>query len=120
MANLPIVKVPIVDYGPDQPAMARYRREGEERAMGLGNRGPLRFERDGNLDPAIIDAYSRCGFYVLQGLLREEELADIERDVAEILARAPVTKDAKVDRQGRPALGVDCKALNISWVRPLF
>jgi len=119
MANLPIVKVPIVDYGPDQPAMARYRREGEERAMGLGNRGPLRFDRDGNLDSAIIDAYSRCGFYVLEGLLREEELADIERDVAEILARAPVTKDAKVDSQGRPALGVDCKALNISWVRPL-
>ena len=87
--------------------------------MGLGNRGPLRFDRAGNLDSAIIDAYSRCGFYVFEGLLREEELADIECDVAEILARAPVTKDAKVDSQGRPALGVDCKALNISWVRPL-
>jgi hypothetical protein len=64
MANLPLVKVPIVDYGPDQPAMARYRREGEERAMALGNRGPLRFDRDGKLDPAIVDEYSRCGFYI--------------------------------------------------------
>jgi len=35
MANLPLVKVRIVDYGADQPAMARYRKEGEERAMRL-------------------------------------------------------------------------------------
>jgi len=119
MANLPLVKVPIVDYGPDQPAMVRYRREGEERAMNLGNRGPLRFDRYGELEPSIIDAYSRCGFYVFEGLLGAEELQDIEHDVADILARAPIAKDAKVDSQGRPALGVDCKALNISWVKPL-
>ncbi|MDO8433738.1 MAG: phytanoyl-CoA dioxygenase family protein [Candidatus Binatus sp.] len=119
MANLPLIKVPIVDYGRDQAAMERYRREGEERALRLGNRGPLRFDRDGKLDPAILDAYSRCGFYIFERLLREEELEDIERDVAEILARAPVNKQAKVDSQGRPALGADCKAQNISWVRPL-
>ena len=119
MANLPLVKVPIVDYGPDQAAMERYRKEGEERALQLGNRGPIRFDREGNLDPAIIAAYSRCGFYIFEGLLREEELADIERDVAELLARAPVSKDSRVDREGRPALGVECKALNYSWVRPL-
>jgi Phytanoyl-CoA dioxygenase (PhyH) len=119
MANLPLVKVPIVDYGPDQSAMARYRGEGEERALRLGNRGPIQFDRDGNLDPAILNAYSRCGFYIFEGLLGEEELKDIERDVAEMLARAPVTKGATVDSQGRPALGVDCQASNISWVRPL-
>jgi hypothetical protein len=119
MANLPLVKVPIVDYGPDQQAMERYRKEGEERARKLGNRGPIRFDWQGSLDPAIVDAYSRCGFYIFEGLLVQEELKDIERDVAEILANAPVTKDAKVDSQGRPALGVDCQALNISWVRPL-
>jgi hypothetical protein len=119
MANLPLVKVPIVDYGPDQQAMERYRKEGEERARKLGNRGPIRFDREGNVDPTIVDAYSRCGFYIFEGLLVREELQDIERDVAEILANAPVTKDAKVDSQGRPALGADCKALNISWVRPL-
>jgi len=87
--------------------------------MGLGNRGPLRFRRDGKLDPAIVDAYWRCGLYIFEGLLDQQELKDIESDIAEILARAPVTKDAKVDSQGRPALGVDCKAPNISWVRPL-
>jgi hypothetical protein len=119
MANLPLPKVPIVDYGSEQAAMERYREEGEARAMRLGNRGPVRFDRAGKLDPAILEAYSRCGFYVFEGLLREDELKDIERDVAEIAARAPVTKDAKVDRQGRPALSADCKAPNLSWVKPL-
>jgi Phytanoyl-CoA dioxygenase (PhyH) len=119
MANLPLIKVPIVDYGPDQPAMERYRREGEERALRLGNRGPLRFDRDGNLDQAILDAYSRCGFYVFEGLLAEEELKDIERDVADMLARAPITKGAPLDSRGRPALSADCKASNLSWVKPL-
>jgi len=119
MANLPLIKVPIVDYGPDEPAMARYRKEGEERALKLNNRGPLRFDASGKLDSAILDAYTRNGFYIFEGLVREEELQDIERDVAEILDRAPVTKDAKVDSRGRPALGADCKAPNINWVKPL-
>jgi len=119
MANLPLLKVPIVDYGPEQAAMELYRAQGEERAMQLGNRGPIRFDRKGNLDRAIVDAYVRCGFYIFEGLLREEELKDIEHDVADILARTPVTKGAKLDSQGRPALGVDCEALNISWVKPL-
>ena len=44
MANLPLVKVPIVDYGADEPAMVRYRKEGEVRALSLGNRGPIRFD----------------------------------------------------------------------------
>src|SRR5438876_5748206 len=100
MANLPLIKVPIVDYGPEQAAMVRYRREGEERAMLLGNRGPLRFDSEGKLDLTIREAYSRCGFYIFENLLGGDELNDIERDVADMLARAPVTKGATVDRQG--------------------
>jgi hypothetical protein len=119
MANLPLIKVPIVDYGPDEEAMVRYRAEGEERAMRLGNRGSISFDREGRLDSAILDAYSRCGFYVFEGVLGTDELKDIESDVAEMLARAPVTKGAKLDSQGRPALSADCLASNISWVKPL-
>ncbi len=95
MANLPLVKVPIVDYGPDQSAMERYRSEGEERALRLGNRGPIKFDHDGNLAPGIIKAYSRCGFYIFERLLGDEELKDLERDVADMLARAPVTRMPK-------------------------
>jgi hypothetical protein len=119
MANLPLIKVPIVDYGPEQAAMERYRREGTERAMRLGNCGPLRLDSEGRLDPAIRETYSRCGFYVFQHLLADDELSDLEHDVAEILDRAPITKGATVDRHGRPALSADCKAPNISWVKPL-
>jgi ectoine hydroxylase-related dioxygenase (phytanoyl-CoA dioxygenase family) len=119
MANLPQIEVPSVDYGREENAMVRYREEGERRAMTLGNRGPIRFDAAGRLDPEIVEAYSRCGFYVFESVLEADELADIERDVADMLARAPVTRGAKVDGQGRPALGVDCTAPNISWVKPL-
>ena len=119
MAKLPLLEVPIVDYGPDEAAMVAYRRAGEERAGALGNRGPIRFDADGNLDPEILDAYWRTGFYIFTKVLAADELADIERDVADIIERAPVTKDATVDKFGRPALGTGCTARNISWVRPL-
>ena len=119
MVHLPLKQVPIVDYGPDQLEMESYRKAGTERALALGNRGPLSFDDAGKLDSTIVEAYSRCGFYVFEGVLEEEELADIERDVAHILERAPVTRSAKLDSQGRPALGIDCEARNFHWVRPL-
>ena len=119
MVNLPLAEAPVVDYGEDEAAMVRYRAEGTERALMLDNRGPIRFDADGNLDPAILDAYSRHGFYVLTGVLQPDELADLERDVADLLDRAPVTKGATVDRHGRPALGRDCTGRNVSWVKPL-
>ncbi|MCY3597536.1 MAG: hypothetical protein OXG71_08915 [Rhodospirillales bacterium] len=36
---------------------ATYLRAGEERARGLGNRGPVRFGADGSLHPGILKAY---------------------------------------------------------------
>jgi ectoine hydroxylase-related dioxygenase (phytanoyl-CoA dioxygenase family) len=119
MARLPEFQVSGTDYGSEEAAMSRYREEGTRRALELGNRGPIRFDSTGELDASIREAYSRCGFYVFEGVLEADELADIERDVADMLARAPVTRGAKVDRQGRPALGVDCTAPNLSWVKPL-
>lgn len=119
MAELKLKDVPIVDYGADEPAMARYREAGTRRALGLDNRGAIRYTASGELHPDILDAYWREGFYVFQGVLGPDELADMERDVAEILERAPVTRGAEVDAAGRPALGVDCEARNLSWVRPL-
>ena len=119
MVKLPLLDAPVSDYGADEEAMVRYRADGERRALGLDNRGPIRFDETGRLDPAILDAYGRHGFYVFEGVLGAEELADIERDVAELLDRAPVTKGAELDRHGRPALGADCTARNVSWVRPL-
>ena len=119
MAKLQQIEVPSVDYGPEESAMVRYREEGERRAAALGNRGPIRFDANGKLDPAIVEAYSRCGFYIFEGVLQQRELDDIERDVADMLANAPVTRGAPLDRQGRPALGADNKARamrSMHWV----
>ena len=119
MGKLPLLEVPIVDYGDVEEDMVRFRRAGEARAAALGNRGPIRFTDDGRLDPAILDAYEEHGFYVFTGVLGPAELDDIERDVIDMLDRAPVTKGADLDRHGRPALASDGRSQNILWVRPL-
>lgn len=107
------------DYGPEEAAMQAYLREGEKRAYALGNRGPIRFTADGALHPEIVEAYWRCGFYVFEGVLKSDELADIERDLRDILDRLPVERGAPVDAKGRPALGVGCAAPNLLWSKPL-
>ena len=91
-----------VDYGSEEAAMQAYLRDGERRAATLGNRGPIRFTAAGALHPDILEAYWRCGFYVFEGVLEPEELADIERDVHDILDRLPVARGAAVDARGRP------------------
>src|SRR6476620_1922906 len=94
--NKPLT-TPVVDYGPEEAAMQAYLREGEARAMALGNRGPIRFGADGRIHPEILEAYWRCGFYVFEGVLRPDELADIEADIQDILARLPSERGAPVD-----------------------
>ena len=119
MVKLPVLDVADVDFGDDEADMVRFREEGTRRALAMENRGPIRFDEKGNLDPSILDAYGRHGFYVFEGVLGEEERADLERDVAEVIERAPITKDAKVDKYGRPALGVECHERSVTLVKPL-
>lgn len=116
--NLPLMRA-TSDYGQDEAAMVQYRKDGEARARALGNRGPIRLDADGNLDRSILDAYSRCGFYIFEGVAGPDEREDIERDVRDMLERAPVKPKAPFDSQGRPAIGADCKAPTVQWTRPL-
>lgn len=108
-----------VDYGPEEAAMQAYLAAGEKRAYELGNRGPIRFTPDGRLDPDILDAYWRCGFYVFEGVLKADELADIEADLETILDRLPNKRGSPVDAKGRPALAADCTATTLLWSKPL-
>jgi hypothetical protein len=112
---------PIRPPDPDwQQAMQAYLREGEARAYALGNRGPIRYTDDGRVHPEILDAYWRCGFYVLEGVLPKAELAEIEADIREnVLERLPVRRDATHDARGRPAIGVDHAAPTLFWSKPL-
>ncbi len=108
-----------VDYGEHQNAMNEYQSAGKARALSLGNRGTIRFNADGSLDRAILEAYEEHGFYLFEGVLGAKELADIEVDVANIVERLPAARGSLVDSQGRPALGVDCEARTLIWGRPL-
>lgn len=108
-----------VDYGSEEAAMQAYLQEGERRAATLGNRGPIRFTADGALHPEIVEAYWRCGFYVFEGVLKADELADIERDLHDILDRLPAERGAALDAKGRPALAADCTAPALLWSKPL-
>src|SRR5476651_1858168 len=83
-----------VSYGSEEAAMQVYLREGEKRAFALGNRGPILFTAEGDLHPDIVEAYWRCGFYIFEGVLKLDELSDIERDLHEIIDRLPVEKGA--------------------------
>ena len=115
----PHVQRSSANYGDAQAAMEAYLRDGERRALALDNRGPIRFDADGNLDPAIVDAYWRYGFYVFEGVIGPEERADLERDITDMYARLPSQRGSAVDGQGRPAIGVGCKASTVQWARPL-
>jgi hypothetical protein len=108
-----------VDYGAEEAAMQAYLRAGEQRAAALGNRGPIRFTDKGELHPEIVEAYWRCGFYIFEGVLKADELLDIEHDLHDILDRLPAEKGAALDAKGRPALAADCKGPVLHWARPL-
>ena len=53
----------------------QYSLAGQKRALELGNRGPMRFEKSGLLEQDILDAYFRTGFYVFTGVISREEVA---------------------------------------------
>ena len=66
-----------------------YLKEGERRAMNLGNRGPIQFDDDGQLSAEIQNAYSDIGFYVFENVIEKEELKDLEKDLQKILDNLP-------------------------------
>jgi ectoine hydroxylase-related dioxygenase (phytanoyl-CoA dioxygenase family) len=100
----------------EPPDLQAYFESGTTQALALGNRGPLRFGRDGCLHPDIFDAYRETGFYVFEGAIDEAELDELDAGLAELLERAPATEGASVDRRGRtlePGLPA------FQWARPL-
>ena len=110
---------PRADYGKHEPVMQAYFSSGRKRALALPNQGPLKFLANGDLHPEIQWSVDEYGFYVLKNVIGSDELGDIEKDVFDILERLPTTKGSSVDKQGRPALGVDCKGASLFWSRPL-
>ena len=87
--------------------------------MALPNRGPIRFDDNGNIHPEILSGFDEFGFYVLEGMLSDVELQDWGTDMQAIRQNLPILKDAQVDAAGRPALGADSVGPCLVWARPL-
>ena len=106
-------------YGDQADAMRTYLLEGQEAALALPNRGPLRFTESGALAGEIRAAYSEYGFYVFENVLSAEELADIKADLDTMRAQFPTGPESQMNAAGEPALGADAKALTLVWSKPL-
>ena len=100
-------------------AMADYIRGGEQRALSLGNRGPIKLDNHGKLYSEILEAYGRTGFYVFESVIGEEELGELRADVQGVLDRAPTAPGGQLDRDGNPAMGVDYALPTYVWAKPL-
>ncbi len=106
-------------YGDEAEAVKSYLIEGQAKALAMPNRGPLKFDESGNIHPDILDAYNEYGFYVFEGVLSEDELGDLKADLENIRDNFPAHMGADKDKHGRPALGVDNKAMTLQWAKPL-
>jgi ectoine hydroxylase-related dioxygenase (phytanoyl-CoA dioxygenase family) len=106
-------------YGENADAMRDYLLRGEQAALGLDNRGPIRFDESGRLAEDIVSAYSRYGFYVFENVLSDTELADIQEDMDALRASFPAEPGGKLTPEGLPALGADSQSLNLLWSKPL-
>ncbi len=99
--------------------MTGYFRQGERRALELPNRGPIKLDATGALDPGILEAYQRYGFYVFEAVIDAEELAELRADVDQVLAWAPSHPESDVDSNGRKAFGQDFARQPYRFAKPL-
>jgi ectoine hydroxylase-related dioxygenase (phytanoyl-CoA dioxygenase family) len=100
-------------------ALEDYFRQGDARARNLANRGPIRLTRQGKLAPEILDSYQKHGFYILEHVFDDSELADIKAEFEGIVERLPTSPDSSIDKHGRPALGLGLPQTPFHWSKPL-
>jgi len=84
-------------YGQDANAVRDYLIQGQKRALALPNRGPIRFDKNGDIHPDILTTYAKYGFYVFENVLGEEELADIHADLEMLRDNFPTHMGAATD-----------------------
>ncbi|MEM7288010.1 MAG: phytanoyl-CoA dioxygenase family protein [Actinomycetota bacterium] len=102
-----------------EDAVVAYYAEGRARAFDIGNRGPVRFVGGGALHPDIVEAYWRTGFYVFEGVIGDEELADIRADIVDFRRRLPTHRGSEVDVDGNPAVGTGLRTRSVVWGKAL-
>ena len=106
-------------YGKDADAMELYLKEGEKKALDLNNRGPIKFDDNGNLCKEIRKSYSEYGFYIFENVIDPKELNDIKEDLENLRTNFPTGPDSNLDANGDPAFNADSKSLTLLWSKPL-
>lgn len=106
-------------YGEYANEMESYILRGEKKALELGNRGPIKFDKNGKLCPKIRKSYSDNGFYIFENVINPDELNDIKEDLEKLRINFPTGPDSNVDVNGHPAFNAKSKALTIVWSKPL-
>ena len=99
--------------------MGDYFSEGQARAIGLPNRGPLRFTEAGDVDPEILQAFWRYGFYVLEGVIDAAEVSELRTDFENVMARAPTHAGSVTDAQGRASIDQAFERATFQFAKPL-
>ncbi|MEM7000417.1 MAG: phytanoyl-CoA dioxygenase family protein [Pseudomonadota bacterium] len=99
--------------------MAAYEAQGEQLALQLGNRGPLRRDARGRLSQEILDAYWQHGFYVFENVIEPQEIALLRQEFQDLIDRAPVENGGTVDRHGQLAAGQGFARSTFSLITPL-
>ena len=106
-------------YGDDAAAVKRYLIEGQAKAKVLPNRGPLRFDANGDIHGDILKDYATYGFYIFESALSPEEVGDLKADLEAMRDNFPTEMGAPTDAKGRPALGADTIGFTLQWAKPL-
>ena len=106
-------------YGENADEMEAYLLDGEKRALELGNRGPIKFDENGELSKEIREAYSKNGFYIFENVIDAKELEDIKEDLEQLRENFPAGPETTLDVNGKPAFNADSKALTLVWSKPL-
>ena len=106
-------------YGDSASAMESYLLDGQQKALELGNRGPIKFDEHGNLCPKIRKAYSDNGFYIFENVINSTELEDIKEDLEKLRTNFPIGPESNLDSNGNPAFNAESKSLTLVWSKPL-
>ncbi len=100
-------------------SMRAYLDDGKKRALRLPNRGPIKYDENGEISKEILDAYWQYGFYVFTRVLKTDEIDDLRGDVERVLDGAPRSREDSLDHRGRPAIGCQFKRPSFSFSKPL-
>lgn len=100
-------------------SMENYLRAGEKLAMGFNNRGPIKRDGRGKLDPSIVRAFNEYGFYIFENVVNESELSELRADASNMIERAPEKPGSALDSKGRPALGRNFAREPYTFIKPL-